>query len=226
MKYNVLFMIDFQVEILIEDSNEIVESDEKAVFAVVTNLVEKVVSGDVLEPLIPLDPVLQRSSYCQMFIENIQREQFGVGLKFGVEEEKLMNIFRERQGRSLYRLSQELYTKDSHFVLELIQNADDNEYLEDMMAEKPTVAFIVEADKITILNNEKGFKEQNVKALCDIGKSTKGIHRKGYIGMHVLFLMHVMNIPGPTTQWALGCCKPPPHFFCYALNKKKQIISV
>ena len=89
----------------------------------------------------------------------------------------------------MYRLSQELYTKDSHFVLELIQNADDNEYNEEVEEEvaggkcsKPTVAFIVEEDKITILNNEKGFQEKNIKALCDVGKSTKGIHRKGYIG--------------------------------------------
>ena len=97
----------------------------------------------------------------------------------------------------MHRLSQELYTKDSHFVLELIQNADDNEYHDNSYHDndnnnkdggtcwKPTVAFIVEEDKITILNNEKGFQEKNVKALCDVGKSTKGIHRKGYIGKEV-----------------------------------------
>ena len=39
-----------------------------------------------------------------------------------------MKIQREREGRSLHRLSTELYSKDTHFVLELVQNADDNTY--------------------------------------------------------------------------------------------------
>ena len=47
----------------------------------------------------------------------------------------MLKTYREREGRSLDRLSKELYTRDSHFVLELIQNADDNEYEE---AKKPS----------------------------------------------------------------------------------------
>ena len=31
-------------------------------------------------------------------------------------------------GRALQRLSAELYSRDTHFVLELVQNADDNAY--------------------------------------------------------------------------------------------------
>ena len=151
---------------------------------------------------------------CQELIEKIRREEFGVGMHFGEEEKKILDIHRAREGRSLDRLSRELYTKDSHFVLELIQNADDNEYPETMSkkiscktsescndekpmeiessdtarnessGEEPTVCFIVEQEAVTVLNNEKGFTERNVRALCDIGKSTKGIHRKGYIGKH------------------------------------------
>ena len=45
----------------------------------------------------PVDPVDARAKYCHKFVEDIRREQFGVGLKFGVEEEKLINILRERQ---------------------------------------------------------------------------------------------------------------------------------
>ena len=33
-----------------------------------------------------------------------------------------------RIGRALQRLSAELYSRDTHFVLELVQNADDNAY--------------------------------------------------------------------------------------------------
>ena len=46
---------------------------------------------------------------------------------------------QERQGRSLQRLSKELYSKDSHFVLELIQNADDNSYTD----LTPTLQFVI-----------------------------------------------------------------------------------
>ena len=46
----------------------------------------------------------------------------------------------------------------------------------------PSVEFVVEDDCITVLNNESGFQEKNVKALCDVGRSTKGKHKYGYIG--------------------------------------------
>ena len=180
---------DFHVEILIDDNNEnipavTVESDVEAATCVLRNIVNTVSQGQETVENISTDPVEQRAHYCSKFVQDIRREQFGEGLTFGVEEQKLIDILRERQGRSLHRLSQELYTKDSHFVLELIQNADDNEYPVEGEGDgqAPTVAFIVEEDKITILNNERGFQESNVKALCDVGKSTKGIHRKGYIG--------------------------------------------
>ena len=130
-----------------------------------------------------------QTNSCKQIINDIRQEQFGIGLEFGEQEMKLIEVHREREGRSLQRLSNELYSKDSHFVLELIQNADDNDYPERYMesnaVEKPTAAFIVEHDKITILNNEKGFSERDIRALCDVGKSTKGIHRKGYIGIYI-----------------------------------------
>ena len=33
-----------------------------------------------------------------------------------------------------------------------------------------------------MLNNEQGFEEQNIRYLCDVGRSTKGKHKYGYIG--------------------------------------------
>ena len=90
---------------------------------------------------------------------------------------------REREGRGLFRLSTELYSRDTHFVLELVQNADDNSYPSDC---SPSLAFLLEHDKIVVLNNESGFTEKNIRALCDVGKSTKGQHRYGYIGEQVL----------------------------------------
>ena len=60
----------------------------------------------------------------------------------------------------------------------MIQNAEDNEYEEGV---KPRIKFIVGKNYLLIQNNEKGFRREDVWALCGIGQSTK---RKalGYIG--------------------------------------------
>jgi len=44
-----------------------------------------------------------------------------------------------------------VYSKDVHFVLELVQDPDDNVYDEGVC---PALEFILNADGITILNNE------------------------------------------------------------------------
>ena len=102
-----------------------------------------------------------------------------------------IQVGQERQGRSLDRLSKDLYSKDTHFVLELIQNADDNSYdsrlLGNNTGECPSVKFLIEEEGVTVMNNELGFKEKNIRALCDVGRSTKGKHKFGYIGKSPLF---------------------------------------
>ena len=79
----------------------------------------------------------------------------------------------------LHSLSEELYTKDLHFVLEFIQNADDNSYAPGV---SPTLEFKLEGRLITIRCNETGFTPDNVQAICSVGKSTKK-NLEGYIGM-------------------------------------------
>lgn len=61
------------------------------------------------------------------------------------------------------------------------QNADDNSYPAEPGV-VPALAFMVERDCITVLNNETGFQEKNIRAICDVGRSTKGKHKYGYIG--------------------------------------------
>ena len=56
-----------------------------------------------------------------------------------------------------------------------VQNADDNVYSENV---EPTLTFILQESGIIVLNNEQGFSAQNIRALCDVGSSTK----KGYFG--------------------------------------------
>ncbi|XP_068725664.1 uncharacterized protein [Montipora capricornis] len=132
---------------------------------------------------------------CRAVIEQIRREEFGIGLELGEEESKLVQRQREREGRGLHRLSTELYSRDTHFVLELVQNADDNSYPDEgSVAGFPSLVFVLESDKIVVFNNEIGFMEKNIRALCDVGKSTKGAHRYGYIGQKGIGFKSVFRV--------------------------------
>jgi len=63
-----------------------------------------------------------------------------------------------------------LYTDITHFILELIQNADDNSYSDSV---NPTLKLSLCRHELIVKCNEVGFTEANVRALCDINKSTK-----------------------------------------------------
>ncbi|XP_035522155.1 protein NO VEIN isoform X1 [Morone saxatilis] len=126
-------------------------------------------------------------------IEDIRKSEFGIGVELNAEGQKLMQVHQDRLGRSLDRLSTELYSKDTHFVLELIQNADDNSYPSEAGV-VPALAFVVERDCITVLNNETGFQERNIRAICDVGRSTKGKHKYGYIGQKGIGFKSVFKV--------------------------------
>ncbi len=70
---------------------------------------------------------------CQALIQEIRKKEFGIDVVLSTDGQELMAKQQERLGRSLYRLSKDLYSKDTHFVLELIQNADDNDYPGDIV---------------------------------------------------------------------------------------------
>ena len=75
-----------------------------------------------------------------------------------------------------------MYSKSTHFILELIQNADDNRYDADVA---PKLTILYRDDGFLWIGcNEVGFSEANVKAICRIAASTKKVEnaRKGYVG--------------------------------------------
>lgn len=78
-----------------------------------------------------------------------------------------------------FRLARELYSKDVRFIFELLQNADDNHYANSR--EAPYVAFHLYKSRVVIECNEDGFDEANLRAICNIGKSSK-VNGHGYIG--------------------------------------------
>ena len=147
---------------------------------------------------------------CKTVIDNVRHEEFGVGMQLDEKSRQLMERHQERIGRSLQRLSEELYSKDTHFVLELIQNADDNKY---DVGTEPSLVFVVDKEAVTSMNNERGFSEQDIRALCDVGKSTKGKHKHGYIGMLVSMregfinraLVGIELLPSPNYLFLLIC---------------------
>ncbi|KAI7390187.1 hypothetical protein KC336_g17010 [Hortaea werneckii] len=69
-----------------------------------------------------------------------------------------------------------------HFILELIQNSDDNKYASDVI---PKLQIIYREDGFLFIgSNEVGFTAANVRAICRIACSTKKVEgsQKGYIG--------------------------------------------
>ncbi|KAI3688634.1 hypothetical protein L2E82_46359 [Cichorium intybus] len=123
-------------------------------------------------------------------VEEIRRTKFSIGGE--------PNPLTEDLHQAVKNLSAELYAKDVHFLMELIQNAEDNEYPEGI---DPSLEFVITSKDITntgapatllVFNNEKGFLPNNIESLCSVGRSTKkGLRKNGYIGekgtMFILF---------------------------------------
>lgn len=59
---------------------------------------------------------------------------------------------------------------------------------------EPTLVFILQASGTAVLNNEQGFSAQNVRALCDVGNSTKGGSIAGYIGQKGIGFKSVFRV--------------------------------
>jgi hypothetical protein len=77
-----------------------------------------------------------------------------------------------------FRLAEQLNTKDTRFVYELIQNADDNRYPDGV---EPFLEFVLQEEYLKIESNEVGFAPENIAAISKVGQSTKG-SKIGFIG--------------------------------------------
>eukprot|EP01064_Diplonema_japonicum_P036761 TRINITY_DN8385_c0_g1_i3.p1 TRINITY_DN8385_c0_g1~~TRINITY_DN8385_c0_g1_i3.p1 ORF type:complete len:2757 (+),score=715.58 TRINITY_DN8385_c0_g1_i3:987-9257(+) len=123
-------------------------------------------------------------------VNSILRYEFGVGADMTDEGKLLHNTSSARLGRAIERLASDLYSSDVHFVLELIQNADDNKYLDGAL---PRLCFDVTPNAVVVSNNELGFSDKNIRALCDVGSSTKA-NSEGYIGMKGIGFKSVFRV--------------------------------
>ncbi len=81
-------------------------------------------------------------------------------------------------------------------LLELIQNADDNFYADGIT---PHFTLQMTSRYILVFNNEEGFVEKNVRALCNVGGSTKEVGKgeelqQHYIGHKGIGFKSVFNV--------------------------------
>ncbi|KAH0289799.1 hypothetical protein M436DRAFT_84811 [Aureobasidium namibiae CBS 147.97] len=111
---------------------------------------------------------------CQAHIRDIRHSH-------GADARNESERFLRRGYESMLKLlSAQLYSEPSHFLFELIQNADDNTYADDAQPEA-TIAY--RSDGLLLFGcNEQGFSKANVSAICDINQSTKTLLKQGKKG--------------------------------------------
>lgn len=120
----------------------------------------------------------------------------------------LRDLPRRSLASSIKTLADDLYAKDTHFIFELIQNAEDNEY---QTNKSPSLRFKICQQEImgkteTILavhNNEVGFHEKHVRAICQVGQSTKS-KAQGYIGEKGIGFKSVFRITSSPYVFSKG----------------------
>jgi len=108
----------------------------------------------------------------------IRRYEYGFGADLSGDGLEVRNRMVRKYRNLLETVAKDLNSKESHFLLELVQNADDNHYADDV---DPALSFRLQANELVVSNNELGFAPQNVRALCSAGESSKK-NKVGYIG--------------------------------------------
>jgi hypothetical protein len=149
-----------------------------------------------MEDRMPGNAVMARR---REFIERTRREKFGIGVEGTPETLNALKNLRAGYHRAVEKLARDLNSKDLHFVLELVQNADDNEYVNTI----PMLRFRIRSDKVIVENNERGFNDREVDAICDVGNSTKS-RSKGFIGEKGIGFKSVFQVSSRPTVVSNG----------------------
>jgi len=122
-------------------------------------------------------------------VVNHIRSTWGVGATVSPADEKLLNAQRIAINEALKPLADEAPAHLLNCLLELLQNADDNDY---KPGTTPALEVLVRENQgktehqLQLINNEAGFQEANVYALCGLNLTTKAHAGGGYIGEHNL----------------------------------------
>lgn len=73
--------------------------------------------------------LVQKDEVGRAFIEQIRRSEYMIGMTLAPDAEPAAEGMRRKLSSALRLLSDDLYSTKTHFVLELIQNADGNAYM-------------------------------------------------------------------------------------------------
>ena len=122
----------------------------------------------------------------QQLIQQFREEKYGIQ-QDGIVSPAFRRIFADLTN-AVEQLSTGLYEKDVHFLMELIQNAEDNQYAQ---GTEPQLKFVLLDNDPThtpnsdgclcVFNNEIGFQQVNIESISGVGQSTKKKY-DGYIG--------------------------------------------
>jgi hypothetical protein len=132
--------------------------------------------------------------------------------EYGLNDVKLIESSRTIRNlhNAIKKLANDLYSKETHFLLELVQNAEDNEYRKDaclsfcLLKTDPTNTE-GSVGALLIQNNEIGFGINNIEAICAVGESTK-TKASGYIGEKGIGFKSVFRITSTPHIFSGGYC--------------------
>lgn len=111
-------------------------------------------------------------------------------------------------------VGEQLYQDSTHFLLELIQNADDNSYNQETV---PTLSFSLGQTSLQIDCNETGFERKHVEAICSVALSTKTGHNKAaqFVGEKGIGFKSVFRVAD--VVWISSGC------YSFKFDKRKEL---
>ncbi len=105
-----------------------------------------------------------------------------------LERKNLKDLKGERWGKKIVKLVRDqLYSEKTHFILELIQNADD--------CTSKTLEFYLSKNDLMAVNDGDVFTETDIKDLSDFGESHKGPEHIGFFGIGFKSVFLISNRP-------------------------------
>lgn len=138
------------------------------------------------------DNIIIDAKDARSHIEYIRRDKYGIGADQCKNDYTIKQ--NDRLSRILDKLSTNLYSSTNHILYELIQNADDNCYSNDII---PELVIVQTEGSVTLFNNEIGFSKTDVEAICDLANSSK-IYRSlctGKFGIGFRSVFTITNEP-------------------------------